>query len=152
MKPIKMSAGQFKALSLKPRKPRKKEITPRKQIEGKLQRDIGKYLRTTFTLSASPNLSYFTYSGAGERKPMRTAVLQKQKGLQKGDFDYRFEINFDNIQHNIYIEAKSEGGTLTAEQKEFMRRKEGLKNSRCYVVQSYWEFIEILKQEKILLT
>lgn len=155
---LRLSVDDFKKFQKKslivdkePRKTRKKETAPRRQIEGKLQRKVGKYLRTNFLLLKLPNVLFFTYSCAGEYKTKKTAGLQKAKGAQKGDWDYRFEVDIDGWQHTIHMEAKSPTGDLTKEQKALRKRKEGLKNVRFYVFESYWEFIEILKKEKIIL-
>lgn len=127
-----------------------KKLVKKKQPEGKLQSEIGAYLNSTFLMQKSNDLVFFTYSGAGEKKTIKTAVLQKRKGLQKGDFDYRFEIKRGDILHMIYIEIKSQSGALTKEQKQFLKMKENLKNVACYVCVSFYDFIEILKKEKII--
>lgn len=123
---------------------------PRRQPEGTEQRKFGSFLRNAYDADKlSEDLIFFTYSASGELKPMKTAVNQKQKGLRKGDPDYRFEINSGGIMRNIYIEMKSQKGSLTPEQKAFFAKHEGLQNAKCYIAKSAEEAVDILKQEGV---
>ena len=131
---------------------REKKKKPRKQIEGKHQIKLGTALNGKLKPSLSPNLLFWTYSGAGEYKTIGTAWLQKKKGLMRGDFDYRFEIRDGDLLRIVYLETKTTSGGLTKEQKEFFKKKEGLTNVICYTSKSYDESINILEKEKILLT
>jgi hypothetical protein len=133
-----VSVAEYKQLAKK----------PRKQPEGKQQVRFGSFLKgATF----SNNLIYYTYSGAGEKKPMRTAVNQKQKGLRRGDLDYRFEVRSGDIMRLVYIEFKSDKGSLTPDQKAFIAKHEGLQNAKCYMARKAEEGVEILRQEGIIM-
>lgn len=135
-KQIMVSIAEYEALA----KPK------RKQIEGRQQVRFGSFLRTS---KFSNNLIFFTYSASGEKKPMRTAVNQKRKGLQRGEPDYRFEIKDGNSMRLVYIEFKSTKGSLSSEQKQFFANHEGLGNVKCYIARSADEAVRILEQEKI---
>ena len=132
-----VSISQYKKL-LKPK---------RKQPEGVQQVRFGSFLRTA---NFKENVVFFTYSGAGEKKPMTTAVNQKRKGLRRGDLDYRFEIVDNNKLRLVYIEFKSSKGRLTPEQELFFERHKDLDNATCYIAKSAEEGVEILKTEKLL--
>ena len=123
---------------------------PRQQLEGQSQRNFGMLLNGVMRYRLSPNLLFWTYSAAGERKGLKTAVLQKRKGMQKGDFDYRFEMSKDGALRVIYIEFKTAKGSLTAEQKIFMARHSGLKNCACYLARSVEEGVGFLEKEGVL--
>lgn len=118
---------------------------PRRQIEGQFQRNLGLMLNGIWAYRLNPNLVFWTYSGAGEKKSIKTAVWHKKKGLHKGDWDYRFEIAENGILRLVYMEAKTTSGSLTAEQKIFRQKKEGLKNVTFGIVE------DIYKAEKFLL-
>lgn len=143
-----ISIEEYKSLSQK---------KPIRQLEGMVQKAFGACLNGVYKYRLSPNLLYWTYSGAGERKPIRTAVLQKRKGLQKGDYDYRFEIlKKDNCgcgnyyQWTIYLEFKSQKGSLTVEQKVLFEKRKGIANIKCYFPKSVEEGIKILENEGVL--
>jgi hypothetical protein len=125
---------------------------PRKQLEGLHQKKLGDLLNGTLKAKISPCLIFWTYSASGEKKPIKTAVLQKRKGLKRGDFDYRFEIREGSFLRMVYLETKTTSGSLTTEQKQFMKKKEGLTNASCYTSKSIEESIKILEDERILLT
>lgn len=158
------------SISIEEYKNLSKDKAPRKQPEGINQRVFGEMLNGIYKHKLSPNLIYWTYSGAGEKKPLRTAVNQKRKGLQRGDPDYRFEIKEIEevcesiipgsgiiysltryIQRIVYIEFKSQAGSLSKEQKEFFKKHEGLENVKCYIAKSPEEGIKILIQEGIVI-
>jgi hypothetical protein len=123
---------------------------PRKQIEGKHQIGLGGLLNGRLKPRLNPNLVFWTYSGSGEKKGIKTAVLQKRKGLQRGDFDYRFELRDGDILRIIYLETKTVKGSLTPEQRIFKARHDGLLNAKCYTSKSVEESVEILEKENIL--
>ena len=124
---------------------------PRNQIEGKHQQTLGNLLNGRLRCKLSANLIFWTYSPAGEKKSLKTAVLQKRKGLQKGDLDYRFEIRHGSLLYIVYLETKTTSGNLTTEQKEFIKKKQGLSNAICYTSRNLEESIKILENEKILM-
>ena len=123
---------------------------PIKQLEGAAQRTFGALLNYSYKSRLSPNLIFWTYSGAGEKKSLKTAVLQKRKGLQKGDLDYRFHLVEGDKLKLVLIEFKTTTGNLTPEQKELFKRHEGLENVKCYVARSPEEAINILIKERII--
>ena len=141
-----MNIQEYHSLILK--KPAKK---PRKQIEGKHQRTLGGLLNGRLKPLLNPNLVFWTYSPAGEKKSKKTAVLQKIKGLQRGDFDYRFELRDGDILRIVYLETKTAKGSLTPEQRLFKARHDGLLNAKCYTSKSVEESVEILEKENVLL-
>ena len=132
-----VSVSQYKKL-LKPK---------HKQPEGVQQVRFGSFLKSA---KLKDNVIFYTYSGAGEKKPMTTAINQKRKGLRRGDLDYRFEIVDNNKLRLVYIEFKSSKGSLTPEQKIFFERHKDLDNATCYIAKSAEEGVEILKMEKLL--
>lgn len=121
------------------------------QIEGQHQRTLGGLLNGSFKNRLNPNLVFWTYSGSGEYKTIKTASLQKRKGLQKGDFDYRFEIKDGDLLRIVYLETKSGSGSLTKDQKRFKENHENISNCKCYLSNDIEESLNILKQEKVLL-
>lgn len=123
---------------------------PRRQIEGQHQKALGGLLNGALKPRLNPNLIFWTYSGSGEKKGIKTAVLQKRKGLQRGDFDYRFEIKDADILRIVYLETKTSKGSLTPEQRLFQARHDGLLNARCYTSKSIEESIQILEKENII--
>ena len=129
----------------------KKLAKKRKQPEGDHQKKLGLMLNGILKPRLNPNLIFWTYSGAGEKKSMKTAVLQRRKGLMKGDFDYRFEIREDNIMRVVFLETKSSKGSLTEFQEDFQKKHENLDNATCYTSKDIEESINILKKEKILI-
>jgi len=147
--PTTISAEDFKKIFAK----------SRRQPEGKHQQIFGQLLNGIYKPSLSQDLAFWTYSAAGEQKPLKTGVLQKRKGMQKGDFDYRFElrerfrgVNSSDVLRIIYIEFKSEAGSLTKEQKIFREKHQGLSNVACYIAKSPEEAIKILQREGVLIT
>lgn len=142
-----VSIAQYKSL-----------VKKRKQPEGEIQSKFGQMLNGNLKHRLSPNLIYWTYSSAGEKKPIRTAVLQKRKGVIPGDSDYRFEILRksecgcgNDYQYTIYLEFKSQKGSLTPGQKTFKEKHSNIKNVICYYPRSVEEGIKILEKEGILL-
>lgn len=129
-----MSLAEYRAKYLEP-KPKKK----RNQVEGQFQRNLGQMLNGVWAYRLNPQIVFWTYSGAGEYKPIKTAVWQNKKGLKKGDWDYRFEIADGDILRIVYMEAKSITGSLTKEQKEFRAKKEGLKNVKFGIAETMQE-------------
>lgn len=126
-----------------------KQSKKRRQPEGLLQTSLGEMLKGIWAYRFNPNMIYWTYSGAGERKPLKTGILQKRKGLNKGDFDYRFEFRDGNIMRVVYLEAKSSTGSLTKEQKEFMINHQDLDNVVCGTAKSIEEASEFLLSNKV---
>lgn len=124
---------------------------PIRQIEGAAQRTFGQLLNFAYRPRLSRNLSWWSYSGAGERKSLKTGGLQKTKGMQKGKPDYEFYLIENGLLYAVFVEFKTSSGSLTVEQKEFFKRHEGLRNVKCYIARSAEEGIEILFKEKILL-
>ena len=124
--------------------------TKKRQPEGQLQSTLGRKLNGIWKTRLNPNLVYWTYSGAGEKKPMMTAVMQKRKGLKKGDFDYRFEINKKGVLHMVYLELKSSKGSLTKDQKIFLERHEGLVNVAIGSAKDMKEIEEFLVTNEVL--
>jgi len=129
----------------------------RRQPEGYVQSAFGQCLNGAFRYRLSPNLIYWTYSAAGERKSLKTSALQKRKGLQKGDYDYRFEIMKKGncgcnsyYLHIIYLEFKSKKGSLTVEQKTLFEKRKNIENVKCYFPKTVQEGIELLEKEGIL--
>lgn len=139
-----ITAAEYRALQKKPRK-------PMRQIEGAAQRTFGQLLNFSYKPRLSPNLAFWSYSGSGERKSLKTGILQKRKGLMRGAPDYFFNIVENGKLHVIYIEFKTSTGSLTPEQKEFFKRHEGLENAKCYLARSPEEAIEICFKERILI-
>jgi hypothetical protein len=139
-----MNINKYKSLT-------SKQKQPNKQIEGQHQTQLGALLNGRLNPFLNPNLIFWTYSASGERKHLKTAVLQKRKGLQRGDFDYRFEIKDNNLLRLVYLETKTTKGALTLEQKQFKERKEGLINAKCYTSKSLEESLNILSKEGVLL-
>lgn len=125
--------------------------TKKRQPEGQLQSTLGRKLNGIWKLRLNPNLVYWTYSGAGEKKPIMTAVMQKRKGLKKGDFDYRFEINKKGFLHLVYLELKSTKGSLTKDQKIFLERHEGLKNVAIGSAKDMKEIEEFLVTNEVFI-
>lgn len=129
-----------------------------RQLEGMEQSLFGQLLNGIYRPRLSKNLIYWTYSGAGEAKSLSTGVMQKRKGLQKGDWDYRFEIAElskcgcnNRIQRTIYIEFKTKTGSLTKEQKTLLDRRGSLDNVASYRAETAEEGIKILLKEKVLI-
>ena len=125
--------------------------TKKRQPEGQLQSTLGRKLNGIWKTRLNPNLVYWTYSGAGEKKPMMTAVMQKRKGLKKGDFDYRFEINKKGVLHMVYLELKSSKGSLTKDQKIFLERHEGLENVAIGSAKDMKEIEEFLVTNEVFI-
>jgi hypothetical protein len=123
----------------------------RKQPEGNHQKTLGLMLNGILKPRLNPNIIFWTYSGAGERKSLKTGALQKRKGLMRGDFDYRFEIKEGDIMRVVYIETKSSKGSLNEFQKAFQKNHQNLSNAKCYTSKNIEESLRILKEEKILL-
>jgi hypothetical protein len=142
------------SISLKDYKNLIEQKTPKKrrQIEGKLQMDIGKMLRGVWSYRLNPNLIFWTYSGAGEKKdPRTTGKWQKIKGLAKGDPDYRFEIIRDETLHLVYLETKTTNGSLTKEQKNFFESHKNLANVTCGVAKDMQEVENLLLKTEIFI-
>lgn len=123
----------------------------RKQPEGNLQTNLGEMLNGIWSYRLNPNIIYWTYSGAGERKPLKTGVLQKRKGLKKGDLDYRFEIKEQNTMRVVYLELKSGTGSLTKEQKLFIENHKNLDNVICGTAKTMQEIESFLLHNKVLI-
>ena len=129
-----------------------------RQLEGMEQSLFGQLLNGIYRPRLSKDLIYWTYSGAGEAKSFSTGVMQKRKGLQKGDWDYRFEIAEiskcgcnNRIQRTVYIEFKTKTGSLTKEQKQLLSARQGIDNIACYIAKDVEEGIKILLKEKVLI-
>lgn len=129
----------------------KNQPKKRKQPEGEHQKTLGLMLNGILKPRLNPSLIFWTYSGAGERKSLKTGILQKRKGLMRGDFDYRFELREGDIMRVVYIETKSSKGSLNESQKAFQKNHENLENAVCYTSKDIEESLNILKKEKILI-
>lgn len=129
-----------------------KQLTkkPAKQLEGQHQTTLGSLLNGIYKPRLNPDLIFWSYSAAGERKHLKTAVLQKRKGLQKGKPDYEFLLKDGDFLRTVFLETKTTKGSLTPEQKEFFKKHEGLKNVKCRLSKSVAESIEILMQEGVI--
>lgn len=130
----------------------KKKRKPYRQIEGQHQTNLGMLLNGVLRGRMSPKLIFWSYSASGEKKPLKTAILQKRKGLQKGKLDYEFFLNEENNMRAVFLETKTTTGSLTPEQKQFFKSFEEIQNVSCYTSKSIEESIQILEKEKILLT
>ncbi len=121
----------------------------RKQPEGRLQMDLGRMLKGIWKYRLNPNITYWTYSGAGERKDKKGALWQFLKGLNPGDSDYRFQIAEDNILRLVFLETKSSKGCLTLDQKAFFEKHKNLKNVTCGTAKDMQEVEEFLVKTKV---
>ena len=118
-----------------------------KPMEDAIHKQIGSYLRASHRQLKGCGLVYYTYSPAGEKRHIRTAVTLKKKGVQRGDPDYRLEFIKNDVQYVLYVEIKrSTRSKLTKEQQAFFEAKKNVKNVRCYVAYSVEDFANYLKQ------
>ena len=123
---------------------------PRMQHEGIIQVAFGAFLKLAAASGKlSDNLLFYTYSGAGEKKHKTTAINQYRKGLRKGDPDYRFEVKNGDKMRVVYIEFKSQKGSLTPEQKDFFQKHNDLINAKCYLATTVMQARQILIDEQI---
>lgn len=123
----------------------------RQQPEGKLQINLGKLLNGVWRYRLNPNLIFWTYSGAGERKDKKGALWQFLKGLKKGDLDYRFHLAENGDLRMVFLETKSSKGSLTPDQKIFIEKHKNLRNASCGIVQDILEAQEFLEKERVLI-
>jgi len=123
----------------------------RNQIEGKMQRDLGDMLRGIWAYRLNPNLIFWTYSGSGEKKDKTGAYWQYRKGLTKGDLDYRFHLAIDGVLAMVFLETKRPKGSLSREQKNFIKNHEGLSNAQCGVAKNMQEIEQFLIKTKVFI-
>jgi len=137
------------------------------QEEKQLQMAFGRML-TMYEKAGklSPNLIKWSYIANGEQRPAKTlangkrfsktACDLKKKGVKRGMADYFFcveqQFHGFRIAFDLWLEAKSEKGSLTTEQKEFKKNLDGIFNSKFYEFRTVEEGLDILRNEKILLT
>jgi len=116
-------------------------------LEDAIHKQIGGYLRANERKLKGCGLVYYTYSPAGEKRHIRTAVTLKTKGVQRGDPDYRLEFVKDDVQYTLYLEIKrSTRSKLTKEQQAFFEAKKNVKNVRCYIAYSVEDFANYLNK------
>ena len=128
-----------------------RKTVKRKQPEGALQINLGKMLKGVWRYRLNPNITYWTYSGAGERKDKKGALWQYLKGLNPGDSDYRWQIAEDGILRMVFLETKSGSGSLTADQKLFFERHKGLSNVACGIAKDMQEVEEFLVKTRVFI-
>ena len=110
-----------------------------------IHKQIGSYLRAYSRQLKEQGLTYYTYSPAGEKRHIRTAVTLKKKGVQRGDPDYRLQFVKKGVMYTLFIEVKrSKRSKLTKEQTSFFSAHEDLKNAKCYVAYGLKDFIKIV--------
>tara|TARA_Y200000002_G_scaffold370142_1_gene365248 strand:+ start:8502 stop:8885 length:384 start_codon:yes stop_codon:yes gene_type:complete len=116
-------------------------------LEDAIHKQIGGYLRANHRKLKGCGLAYYTYSPAGEYRNKITAVMLKNKGVQRGDPDYRLEFVKDDVQYVLYVEIKrSIRSKLTKEQQAFFESKKNVKNVRCYIAYSVEDFAHYLNK------
>ena len=116
-------------------------------LEDSIHKQIGGYLRANERKLKGCGLVYYTYSPAGEYRKKITAIMLKNKGVQRGDPDYRLEFVKDDVQYILYVEIKrSTRSKLTKEQQAFFESKKNVKNVRCYIAYSVEEFANYLNK------
>ena len=114
-------------------------------LEDQIHKGIGTFLRTRYASLEQLGLLYYTYSPAGEKRHIRTAVTLKKKGVKRGDPDYRLEFAKDGIQYTLYVEVKrSKRSYMSKEQKAFFEKRSSLKNVKCSVAYGVQDFADIV--------
>lgn len=117
-------------------------VLPKEDI---IHKQIGSYLRAYSRELKDKGLTYYTYSPAGEKRHIRTAVTLKKKGVQRGDPDYRLQFVKNDVMYTLFVEIKrSKRSKLTDEQTTFFNEHENLKNAKCYIAYGLKDFVKIV--------